>query len=194
MGLIAYNLGTPDAPNNPSVDQPLMKQNNDNIPVYVAVDHVGFNTNHSGYHRIIHQIGAAITVDPAPIAGISQLYTKNVTINAVLDGQLFYQTGTGVVTQLTGFTAAANGYAYAGGMLFQWGVVNSPGLTGSVSFSSPSNINFPNNCFGVQLTQSDPVTPSEAPYYLVGSPSTTGFIYAHVNSGANKLFWMAVGN
>ena len=50
---IPYNLGIPAANHNPSVDQPDMQENNDNISALLSVDHVTFNSFSpavSGHH------------------------------------------------------------------------------------------------------------------------------------------------
>src|SRR4030095_2247930 len=47
----SYTLNIPDAPNNPSVDQPNMKVNTNSIDDLLDVDHVSFNDNNGGIHR-----------------------------------------------------------------------------------------------------------------------------------------------
>lgn len=51
---ISYNLDIPDAPNNPSNDQPLMKINTNAIDSILAIDHISFNTANSGNHQQMH--------------------------------------------------------------------------------------------------------------------------------------------
>lgn len=41
--MITYNVNIPDAPNNPSNDQPLMQTNTNAIDTILGVDHVSFN-------------------------------------------------------------------------------------------------------------------------------------------------------
>ncbi len=90
-----YNTDIPDGPNNPSNDQPLMKTNTNSIDGIIAVDHIGFQQNNGGFHTVIHQ-GPQLA-NPAAIPGFGQTFTK--TISA--DQQLFYESGNGVVTQIT---------------------------------------------------------------------------------------------
>lgn len=47
---ITYNLDIPDAPNNPSNDQPKMKTNTNAINAWTAVDHVEFGSSPAGTH------------------------------------------------------------------------------------------------------------------------------------------------
>lgn len=70
-----YVRDIPDAPHNPSVDQPDMKINTNSIDDLIEEDHYSFNdpNNFSGYHKDIHQPAQA--ADPAAIANIGQLYT-----------------------------------------------------------------------------------------------------------------------
>jgi len=93
MPNFTYVRDIPDAPHNPSVDQPDMKINTNSIDDLLLVDHYSFNdaNNRSGYHKIIHQ--PAQTLDPAPIGGLGQFYPK------VINGQItaFYQSDTGTV-------------------------------------------------------------------------------------------------
>ena len=53
MTNVTYNLGIPDADNNPSVDQPNMKVNNDAVNTLFSVEHYGFNNNLGGQHKKI---------------------------------------------------------------------------------------------------------------------------------------------
>src|SRR5882757_2735630 len=110
-----------------------------------------------GYHKVIHHV--VQVADPAPIASVQQTYAKNYTPNftgATPDTQLFSMTGSGGLSQLTGNDAESDGWVWLGGVLLQWGKVNSPGVAGTVTFKDrgPSNrgIPFPTNIFSVVLT------------------------------------------
>lgn len=50
MPNFSYNNAVPDAPNNPSQDQPTMKQNTLSIDQLLAIDHVSFNEDDGGTH------------------------------------------------------------------------------------------------------------------------------------------------
>jgi len=95
MTTYSFDDTIPDAANNPSQDQPLMKINNQSTAALIDVDHFGFNVANGGYHDVIHQPPQG--ADPAPINGVGQTFTK--TIGG--DQQLFFESGNGVVSQLT---------------------------------------------------------------------------------------------
>ena len=73
-----FSTTVPAAPNNPSVDQPDMLQNNVATNGIVAVDHITFNTLGGGQHKQVtfnsKNVPAAQT-DPQ-----STLYTNNITV------------------------------------------------------------------------------------------------------------------
>ena len=50
-----YNRDIPDGPNNPSVDQPDMKENTNSIDELINQDHISFEQNNGGFHKTIHQ-------------------------------------------------------------------------------------------------------------------------------------------
>lgn len=113
-----YNM-IPAANNNPSNDQPLMLVNNQSTQSIIAVDHIGFNAANGGYHTIIHQ--GPQGSDPAAITGFGQTYTKTIGGDVVL----FYESGNGVVTQLTSSTGTSPSLS-----LKAWALVN--GVTGAI--------------------------------------------------------------
>ena len=204
--MITYYPNIPNPPNDPSVDVPDMQRNTNAIPQFLEIDHVGFNTNSNpnGYHKIIHQVPE--NVDPVTIAGIGQIYSKNVTVNSVIDSQLFYKTALGGISQLTGNSASQNGYQWIGGMLLQWGIVNSTSSSGTVSLSAFPNIVFPNNLFILSFTakyNSSVGTPgSQATYAPDTSPanatpiSTTAFNWRLFTNSSDwrGFYWIAIGN
>jgi len=212
MSFFQYIQDVPDAPNNPSDDQPDMKINTNSTYGILAVDHVGFNENSAtrkgGYHTVIHQ--GPQTVDPATIANFGQTYTKSV--GSPLDQQLFYKSGLGNITQLTGAlqpSAATNGYtALSGGLILQWGVVTSAnffdGDSGTVTFAT-SNISFPNNCFTVMVSAgSGAATVPSVTSFSVKQTTLSNlkfdwkFRCDHPAFGGvtniTTMFWMAIGN
>lgn len=200
---ISYNLNIPDGPNNPSVDQPKMKTNTNNISQIIGIDHVTFDdaTNPNGYHTVIHQTLQGL--DPAAIVGINQLYSKNATITnsggSTTDTQLFTRTGLGGVSQLTGNHSAANGYSFISGVILQWGVVTLPGTsnpTGTVNFNTAPNFNFPTDTLNIQLTLQANVTTGQVNSIAVlGTPTKFGFNWVFSGSTSfNKFYWFAIGN
>ncbi len=188
MGLISYIQNIPASGNDPSADQPNMFINTNSLFNYLSVDHIPFNVNNSGYHKVIHM--TTQTLDPVTTATFGQLYTKSVTINAIIDNQLFYKTGLGTISQLTGGNQVANGYQYIGGILMQWGVKLAPGSSGSVVFPTP----FPAACFNVSITQRRDGSNSTQGMYINGIPSQSGFNYNGSSSSDEAIYWIAIGN
>src|SRR5208283_3814234 len=150
------------------------------------------------------------TVDPAAIGTIGELYCKQVTQGIYTDECLFYQSGGGRITQLTGIltgaigsqtSAAANGYTVLpGGIIFQWGFINATttGAYTTLTFAT-NNIAFPTNCFNVSTTAyaGTPIPGSQATVIVrVSSVSNTGFqwVWATNSSNYNGFYWTAIGN
>lgn len=111
MVLFNYNRNIPDAPNNPSADQPLMKINTNSTDDLIDVDHFSFGENDGGYHRVIHQSEAPGNADPVAIAGIGQTYVK--TVNG--DQSLFFESGNGVVTTIASGSGGGGGGGFTSG-------------------------------------------------------------------------------
>ncbi len=220
MGLIAYNGGIPNPPNNPSNDVPLMKINTDAIAQYVAVDHIAFNTNNSGYHTLVHQQiqgiwnAVARTGSPAPTANFNQIYTLNYLpdyTGAGTNSQLFSGSDGGGVFQLTGLNAQSDGWAWSGGILIQWGRVTTassgsfPGgsASGSVTFKDRNagpNIPFPSSCFiviGTPIWSTASGSPNGAASVDINQTtlSNTKFDWKFNSNSANYIgfHWIAIG-
>lgn len=200
MGLISYIRDIPDGPNNPSNDQPNMKLNNNAIEDYVAVDHVPFNVNNSGYHTIIHQ--TLQVANPAPISNIAQLFVKNVSITnsagTGTDNQLFYETGLGGVSQITGSHSATNGFSFIAGVILQWGII-APTSAGTVTvlFNTAPNFNFPNALLNVQVTRQRTTSSAGSSFsYWVDNTTTsrTGFNIINGDAHTYGYYWFAIGN
>ena len=75
----------------------------------------------------------------------------------------------------------------------QWGIKNSPGQSGTITFAT-NNIAFPNNCFTVLLTQRRDGSTSTQGMYLNGSPTSTQFSYNGSTNTDTALYWLAIGN
>jgi hypothetical protein len=205
MGLISYTLGIPNAPNNPSNDQPNMLTNNNNSALIWETDHIGFNDNFSGIHNVITFFNQG-TTDPAAKPGPpqqGQLYTKTVTPSGgSADVQLFYESALAQITQLTGPNApvqADNGYIWIGPILLQWGFINSTSSSYTPLLFATANIPFPNNCFDIwtQPYATGSVPGSQATVAIRSSSvSKTGFQWAFVTNSGSYLgfFWTALGN
>lgn len=89
---IPYNLNIPDAPNNPSDDQPKMQENTNSIDSLVAIDHYTFADATAGQHKQITLAGknaAGAQTDP-----VSVIYSGSGTASTV--AQLNYRNQNGI--------------------------------------------------------------------------------------------------
>lgn len=79
--VIAYTRNIPNAPNNPSADQPPMRVNTNSIDTIIAVDHYSFDDSPSGTHKqvtISDKNAAGAQTDPT-----STIYTASGTASSV---------------------------------------------------------------------------------------------------------------
>ena len=201
-----YTQNIPNEPNNPSADVQPMKVNTNSTAGIIAVDHIGFGVPDGGYHTVIHQKPfnnvtwnpAAPSGTPAPIAGVQQTFAMNYlpdTAGATLDTQLFTLTGNNSLSQLCGHNAASEGYVWCSGILLQWGTVNFPPTSGTVTFKNRAAgcIPFPNNCYIVQATLTG--TSSTTNTVSIISISKTSFTWNFTGTTSyTGFYWFAVGN
>jgi len=143
-----YTTDIPLSTNKPSVDQPNMQTNTNSINSIIGTDHITFEqatgSGVDGYHTVIHFLDQGST-DPATTTGFGQIFTK--TISG--DQQLFYQSGNGVITQLTNST----------GVPFNAPTILMGTFASTGSFTNISAI--PANVYGYII------------FYHLGSPSAT---------------------
>lgn len=203
MPIPSYTPGYP--PDGSSLGQTKVpiRNNLDGTFQTLNVDHVNNNgqpgSNPAGYHTIIHEV---TQTSVNTVSGVNQVFSGvpgTLSVNSSItpaipsngDTQLYSLSGTGVLSQLTGASASANGYAWMGGMLVQWGVVNSPSGSGSVSFP----VTFPTNApFSIQITIAAVSASGINAVLNSGSvPSTTSFSYL-ATGGVAKFYWVAIGN
>ena len=201
MSIPTYTPGYP--PDNYSLGQTkaVIRNNLDGTFLTLAVDHVNNNGpdgKPAGYHTIIHSVPQA--ADPAAVPGYGQLYSK--TIDDVTDDQaLFWQTGAGVIQQLTtNFNPVAGlpGMTFLpGGIILQWNANlfiegdNAATFAGSGSGKLGASA-FPNNCFGIiaNMAESSSSDGNLNTYNL----TKTGFRYNNSSNSNRTYFWMAIGN
>lgn len=171
-----------------------------------GIDHLPFsnNTAQNGYHTSIHLVPSS-TYPPTPptqTSGFGQVFSATINDGVTTDQQLFYESGNGVVSQLTGSTVGSgNGYVFLpGGIIFQWGFVagnlKSPS-TGTVTFAT-NNIAFPNNCFNISTTcaTSNGGEPNNQCTVSVNIISKTQFWWSSITTSSQQtgFYWTAIGN
>lgn len=196
MTQFIYDQTVPAANHSPKNDQPTMQTNAASISGLISVDHVGFNSGATpgGYHKVIHFLNQGS--DPGLVSGFGQLYTKT----ASTDQNLFFESGNGLVTQLTGPLAPVpkqgspssgnqkSGYTVLpGGILLQYGLSNNVGSGLAILFPQPYSAS--SNLMSVQLTGF-----SNNNFFYVSSQSETGFtINPSGSSSASPVYWVAIG-
>ncbi len=168
----------------------------------LGIDHINNNgapgAQPAGYHNVTHWVPKA--ADPGREANYGQLYSKTVSG----DQQLFWRSGAnpGFIQQITSSRvplSALSGYTpLAGGILLQWGMVNTAlPATGSVSFMTSTGLNFTTFCFNVQITPFYGVTvPGQVISIALEGLSNTGFNWKAISLSNNYtgFFWTAIGN
>lgn len=177
---ISYTTGIPAATHNPSSDQPNMQTNNDNIPIFVARDHVGFNvvTGTSGHHLQVTFDSNNVPVVPTspPV-----LFTNTV---AGLP-QLFFYSGDNA-HGASQYTSASNGSTFLlGGIILKWGQCVFGGPT---TFAGA----FPNNVFAVTFGALS-TTPGSNGTISAQPITTSGFTAFHTG-GPVTAYYIAIGN
>lgn len=184
----SYNPNIPNAPNDPADDQPFMQTNFASIASLIGVNHVGFNTATGGQHTVVQFINQP--GNPVVVPGTGQLYTKT----AGGDQVLYYESGNGVVSQLTALSAnSTNGLLILpGGLLMQWGQQN-PATSGTpISFPTP----FSSPPYSIQITVKDNNTLHRA-YVSYNTASTTRFVPILLSTNGNpesdNIAWFAIG-
>ena len=195
--MVQYNT-TPAPGDVIANSQSILLANSQYLQTSVGIDHNFTNntaTSQDGYHKVIHFVNQG--ADPAPATNAGELYTK--TYAETGEQELFFQTPSGVVSQLTGSDQATNGYAWFGGLLVQWGQITSTSSSFTTLTFSTANIAFPNNCFAIftQPYGSGTEPSSQATVEIRKSTiSKTSFQWCYVTNSSQYtgFFWVAIGN
>jgi len=209
MPNLTYTENLPNPPNLPSQDVNAMNQNTNSVNrIFVSatnptLDNIGFNNGDGGFHR---QVSMKNQVAPGLQAQDGVLFANQNVANS----WPFWQNGLGVF-QLAGSassnnpSAAINGWSFLpGGLIMQWGIIDgasTPAYTLNaftpVLFAT-ANINFPANCFNVQVTPIPFVFGTLGPTTVsVGAFSTTSFSFYATNATSGAyigFYWTAIGN
>lgn len=168
--------------NTPATDQPDMKDNNDNLPIYTARDHVAFGASNAGYHEQVHMqdnkttpgLGGAKGVLYANVgSGISQLFWDNGTTNQQISPNTLAQT--------------TNGYIKIGTVMIQWGTNN---VLGNATPSIPFSPSFSSACF-VVFTNMKSSTSNSSTYAY--NYAAANFTLRNGSGVAQDISWVAIG-
>lgn len=204
MPTFPFNETIPDAPNNPSADQPLMKQNNLSTDRILNEDHFTFEEgNNDGYHRQTRMVAQAGI--PAPTQpGMGTLYVKTFENGYGPIGTLFYTPDNSgkeyVMTRALDkplFAAGPTGWTFLPGLLMlQYGTVTTP-ATGTVPVVFP--VQFTSGVYAVIQTvqQTNAAATFNVRIASYENLLSTGFNYVISDaSGAGKAAtgsWIAIG-
>jgi hypothetical protein len=194
MAIPTYTLGYPPDGSSLGQTKSTIRNNLDGTFETVAVDHINNNgepgSNPAGYHNVVHMVPQGS--DPAAVVGYGEAFCMTID-SFTTDQALFWQTGAGLVQQLTVNltpSATTNGYTFLpGALIMQWG---------TTTVSSGSNVSFPivfpNACLNVQATIKDT---GNRQFVYTSSYTTARFIVTLLNSsggGETGTFtWMAIG-
>ena len=157
MPIPTYTPGYPPDGSSLGQTKATIRNNLDGTFETLAVDHVNNNgqpgSQPAGYHTVVHQVPQTSV---STVTGYNQLFSGvpgTLIVNGVAtpsvpsngDQQLYSLTGSGVLSQLTGYRANENGFCWCGGILFQWGIFAMGTNVHSQAVSYP--VAFPNNVF-----------------------------------------------
>ena len=216
-----YNPNVPTGTVELDQDYLNLQANFQQLNIAYGVDHVPFSDTSgtfpsgiTGIHTAIHLNPVSTTATNPPnnqpingytaTLGYGQLFSAEINDGFSTDEALYYLTGSNKLIQLTRnvlptAVSVTNGYTFlAGGIVLQWGfVAGSSANTIPVLFVT-ANINFPNNCFNVNVI---PERAASSPgndfstVIVTGSVSATGFTIGNVGSHTMAgWYWQALGN
>jgi len=84
MSFFDYNRDIPNAPNNPSNDQPLMQINTNSIDDLINIDHFSFENDDGGLHKQVRMPIISGGAKPSGIANEILLYPKTISSQSEL--------------------------------------------------------------------------------------------------------------
>lgn len=176
-GPYSYDNAIPEATNDPSVDQPVMKQNFASIQSYNQEDHIDFDQGTAGLHKRVRFPSTAY--DPGVSSVYPMLFTK--IVNGI--PELFFYSGTQAQSsdQYTiGAADETDGSTFLfGGVILKWGKITTTGNPATV-YSFPTA--FPN--YGYVVITTGP--------QLVNSVTKTGFKLQL--STIYTIYYIAIGS
>ena len=195
MTLWTFNSGIPASNNDPSVDQPDMLNNNASTLGLIGTDHVTFNTQgpigppngSGGQHLQVSFNGSNAPTVPTIVPTLF-VNTQDGAGNALPGGiqELFFYSGSAAQGKNQYVSTANGSVVLTGGIIMKWGA---PGLIGS-PLAFP--VAFPNNCFSVQVTSTNP---SYTGSFTVTAVSASSFTVTRTSgSGNTGYYYIAMGN
>ena len=202
MAIPSFTSGQPPDGSSLGGTKANIRNNLDGTFQVFGVDHFSQNNSTPGYHQ--KSTYPNISGPPTTASGQLALYSK-----AISSGKsalfMVRDNNTATETQLTSPSIIAplldeNGYTFLpGGILLQWGIINSTASSYQTLLFATENVNFPNACFNVycQPYGKSPPSSSQATIQINASTvSKTSFQWAFVTNGSNwtGFSWLAIGN
>ena len=179
MPVIAYNINMPDGPNNPSDDQPKMKENTNSIQTIIDVDHYAFGVGNGGWHKQVtfpEQNTPLASTDPSSV-----IYTDQGT--ASTKSELQFQNANGVfpVSAVRAFLVFQN--------------INNVAVTTPIVPENQYNVMSVNKLYPAQtieiIFETNSFSTSIRPVILVSTSNGTGVTYT---LAGNTMTITAVGS
>lgn len=167
----SFSIDRPAAPNDPSVDQPFMLQNNISTNGIIGVDHITFGAPNGGTHQFMHM--AQFSNPSAINAGASDgsvIYSAaGVADNA--RAQIYYKNAQQVQIPMSGIKAFG-AFDSNANLLNGMNLTATKGLAGSYNFTIASNVISGNNYLVLTTAASVPSVNIVGSYTInVSSPN-----------------------
>ena len=144
---MSYTFNIPTNGQSLGNSRPQVQGNFTYINTAFAINHIAFNQVNVGKHYKVEM--PRQSPSPTPAATEGMLFTK---LSGGITRLIWKRDGGATDIELTGIDPknATNGYStLPGGIIIQWGVVDSLASSGTVLFAA-ANISFPNNCFMIR--------------------------------------------
>tara|TARA_R110002126_G_scaffold51939_1_gene141835 strand:+ start:7947 stop:8522 length:576 start_codon:yes stop_codon:yes gene_type:complete len=189
---MAYDNNIPVSGNTLGGTRQQINSNFADIDTHFQVNHVDFETSGAGKHTFLQMPEQSSA--PTTAANEGGVYTKE----ADSESCLFYRReGDGAELQLTTAASTVNateGMSFLpGGLLMKWGIVATPGASGTVTFSVAAGFTaFSAAPYSITLTGNHATTGTA--YATTGTPIATEFLYrTSTTQNADNLYWTAIG-
>ncbi|MBS3903751.1 MAG: hypothetical protein KGZ39_00310 [Simkania sp.] len=185
-----YTRDIPATNNNPSSDQPNMKENTNSIDDLIAVDHVSFGNATGGLHKQVHYVSNQAAPGVGSAVGVEFVNSVAGLLGTV--SSLFFQNGTST-KQLTNLALTTSGTNYS--ITTPWGLILNFGFNAGAATSNAITFStaFSTSVLAVFMTlSSNSASGSQLSVRASPGPSTTGFTGILSTAGFG-FYYLAIG-
>lgn len=189
--MVSYNNDIPDTANNPSADQPLLKENTNAIDTIIGIDHISFNSPDGGTHQQVH-----LSDQSAPgLLGVDSVLYSNASAG---NSWPFWQNSLVSALQLAGpvatVSAALQGVTtLPGGIILQWGQGTTNGSGNATITFAPAFTTF----YSAILTRIETGGNNRGFVQFSALPTSVSGLVVMRDSGgsgiAGSFLWVAIG-